>query len=310
MPNAHRSISGIRSCEQKVLLQPDENYLFYIKAANEAGTSEQSEAALISTKGDKPHAWICTFFTRRPFEFPHEATFIPFQGQSSSCSKTRLTLLWSCQWIRPPCTTVTTRLRAPDLQTESELQSSPASFLSPVIFKSDCVSRCPSILGEPLLPRGRYYWETIVSRSTAYRLGVAYSTASRSSPLGENSLSWCLQCVPTMSGCVFIQFQTFLPFPPAFWTRFIFLCCFSLSQLQVSVAAHHYSVQFVCDRDARASGHSSRLPARPPVFLQRPKWSAVRHFLPAIYSAMSPCPGPGHAGKPGGQHSPEDARFH
>lgn len=186
------------------------------------------------------------------------------------------------------------------------------TFLSPAIFKSDSVSRCPSILGELLLPRGRYYWETIVSRSTAYRLGVAYSTASRSSPLGENRLSWCLQCVPTMSGCVFIHFQTFLYSPQSFWTHFIFLysLSLSLSQLQVPVAAHQYSVQFVCDWDTWASGHSSRLPARLPVFLQRSKWSAVRHFLPAIYSAMSPCPGPGDAGQPGGQHGPEDARLY
>lgn len=68
--------------------------------------------------------------------------------------------------------------------------------------------RCPSILGELLLPPGRYYWETTVSRGTAYRLGVVTNRASRSSPLGENSLSWCLQCVPTVSGCVFIQFHT------------------------------------------------------------------------------------------------------
>lgn len=46
-----RSISGIEGCEQKVVLQPNENYLFYIKAVNEAGASEQSEAALVSTKG-------------------------------------------------------------------------------------------------------------------------------------------------------------------------------------------------------------------------------------------------------------------
>ncbi|XP_041092517.1 cardiomyopathy-associated protein 5-like isoform X2 [Polyodon spathula] len=50
-----RSISGIRNCEQKVLLQPSENYLFYIKAVNFAGASEQSEAALISTKGTRFH---------------------------------------------------------------------------------------------------------------------------------------------------------------------------------------------------------------------------------------------------------------
>ncbi|MEQ2161626.1 hypothetical protein GOODEAATRI_011349 [Goodea atripinnis] len=48
-----RSISGIKACEQKVVLQPNENYLFYIKAVNEAGASEQSEAALISTKGTR-----------------------------------------------------------------------------------------------------------------------------------------------------------------------------------------------------------------------------------------------------------------
>ena len=36
-------------------LQPDENQLFYIKAVNEAGASEQSEAALISTR-DETHA--------------------------------------------------------------------------------------------------------------------------------------------------------------------------------------------------------------------------------------------------------------
>ena len=51
--NTFRSISGIKSCEHRVLLQPNENYLFYIKAVNEAGASEQSEAALISTKGKK-----------------------------------------------------------------------------------------------------------------------------------------------------------------------------------------------------------------------------------------------------------------
>uniref|UniRef100_W5MFT4 Cardiomyopathy associated 5 n=1 Tax=Lepisosteus oculatus TaxID=7918 RepID=W5MFT4_LEPOC len=48
-----RSISGIRNCEHKVLLHPNENYLFYIKAVNSAGASEQSEAALISTKGTR-----------------------------------------------------------------------------------------------------------------------------------------------------------------------------------------------------------------------------------------------------------------
>lgn len=225
---------------------------------------------------------------------------------------------------------------------------------------SESVCRCPSILGELLLPPGRYYWETIVSRSTAYRLGVLTSTGSRSSPLGENSLSWCLQCVPTISGCVFIQFHAThqqlglnkgcqnpgleghnptgfsdLPGKHLFPTcrgesrfclgrqktrldcgprelgsKFIFLYCFSsFPQLQVSVAARQHSVQPLCDRDARASGYSSRFPARSPVLLQRPKWSAVRCFQPAICSAMPPCPGPGDAGQPGGQHGPGDARL-
>lgn len=61
-------------------------------------------------------------------------------------------------------------------------------------------SRCPSILGELLPAQGRYYWETVVSGCAAYRLGVAHDAADRSSPLGENHLSWCLQCVPTPSG--------------------------------------------------------------------------------------------------------------
>ncbi|KAI1900310.1 hypothetical protein AGOR_G00048660 [Albula goreensis] len=50
-----RSIAGIQKCEQKVLLNPNENYLFYIKAGNSSGASEQSEAALISTRGTRFH---------------------------------------------------------------------------------------------------------------------------------------------------------------------------------------------------------------------------------------------------------------
>lgn len=83
----------------------------------------------------------------------------------------------------------------------------------------------------------------------------------------------------------------------------------SFLQLQVSAAARQRPVQPLCDRDAGAGGNSSRLPARPPVLLQRPKRSAVRRFLPAICSAMPPCPGPGDAGQPGGQHGPGDARL-
>nr|XP_014344878.1 PREDICTED: cardiomyopathy-associated protein 5 isoform X2 [Latimeria chalumnae] len=50
-----RSISGIKSAEQKVNLQPNENYFFYVRAVNTYGSSEQSEAALISTKGTRFH---------------------------------------------------------------------------------------------------------------------------------------------------------------------------------------------------------------------------------------------------------------
>ncbi|XP_043095985.1 cardiomyopathy-associated protein 5 [Puntigrus tetrazona] len=50
-----RSISGIKGYDQRVLLQPNENYLFYIKSVNAGGASEQSEAALISTRGTRLH---------------------------------------------------------------------------------------------------------------------------------------------------------------------------------------------------------------------------------------------------------------
>ncbi|KAM9360652.1 cardiomyopathy-associated protein 5 [Symphorus nematophorus] len=145
-----RSISGIKSCEQKVLLQPNENYLFYIKAVNEAGASEQSEAALISTKGTRFHLL-----------------------KASAHPALELSV---------------------DQTTVHYCQDAPENTLS-----TD--KQCPSILGELLMMNGHYYWETNVSGSTAYRLGVAYSTANRNTPLGENSLSWCLQCIPTPSGC-------------------------------------------------------------------------------------------------------------
>uniref|UniRef100_A0A3B4UTF3 Cardiomyopathy associated 5 n=1 Tax=Seriola dumerili TaxID=41447 RepID=A0A3B4UTF3_SERDU len=152
-----RSISGINSCEQRVLLQPNENYLFYIKAVNEAGASEQSEAALISTKGTRFHLLSAS---------AHPALEL---------SVDRTTLHYS----------------------QDTYENTPLTDKHTV-----CVfSRCPSILGELLPLRGHYYWETIVSGSTAYRLGVAHSTANRGGSLGENSLSWCLQCVPTPTGC-------------------------------------------------------------------------------------------------------------
>ncbi|XP_063151639.1 cardiomyopathy-associated protein 5 [Candoia aspera] len=48
-----RSLAGIRQPETKVRLEPNVNYFFYVRAVNTFGTSEQSEAALISTKGTR-----------------------------------------------------------------------------------------------------------------------------------------------------------------------------------------------------------------------------------------------------------------
>ncbi|XP_023145652.2 cardiomyopathy-associated protein 5 [Amphiprion ocellaris] len=145
-----RSISSITVCEQKVLLQPNENYLFYIKAVNEAGASEQSEAALISTKGTRFH--LLKASAHPALELSENRTTVHYTQEAHKTT-----------------------------------------------ISSD--KQCPSILGELLPAQGLYYWETIVSGSAAYRLGVSYSTANTNSPLGENNQSWSLQCIPTPSGC-------------------------------------------------------------------------------------------------------------
>uniref|UniRef100_UPI003AAFAFCC cardiomyopathy-associated protein 5 n=1 Tax=Centroberyx gerrardi TaxID=166262 RepID=UPI003AAFAFCC len=145
-----RSISGIVGGEQKVLLQPNENYLFYIKAVNEAGASEQSEAALISTKGSRFH--LLKASAHPSLELSEDQTTLHYAQDTHDDT--------------PPTD-----------------------------------NQCPSILGELLPARGHYYWETIVTEGSAYRLGVAYGTVNRNSPLGENSRSWCLHCIPTPSSC-------------------------------------------------------------------------------------------------------------
>ncbi|NP_076310.2 cardiomyopathy-associated protein 5 [Mus musculus] len=48
-----RSFSGIKGLQLKVNLPPNDNYFFYVRATNASGTSEQSEAALISTRGTR-----------------------------------------------------------------------------------------------------------------------------------------------------------------------------------------------------------------------------------------------------------------
>ncbi|XP_037536034.1 cardiomyopathy-associated protein 5 [Nematolebias whitei] len=144
-----RSISGIKVCEQRVLLQPNENYLFYLKAVNAAGVSEQSEAALVSTRGTRFH--LLKASAHPALKLSDDQTTLHF---SQDAHKT----------------------------TGKE---------------------CPSILGELLPPQGLHYWETVVSGCPAYRLGVTCTAANRSSSLGENGTSWCLQCTPTPSGCRF-----------------------------------------------------------------------------------------------------------
>ncbi|XP_061134105.1 cardiomyopathy-associated protein 5 [Syngnathus typhle] len=145
-----RSIAGIKNCEHKVLLQPNENYLFYIKAVNEAGASEQSEAALISTKGT---------------------------------------------WFHLLKASAHSALELSEDQTTVYLSQDAHEHISSTENQS------PSILGELLPAKGHHYWETTVSGCAAYRLGVAYSSARRKWLLGENKLSWCLQCIPSPCGC-------------------------------------------------------------------------------------------------------------
>ncbi|XP_016093805.1 cardiomyopathy-associated protein 5-like [Sinocyclocheilus grahami] len=74
-----RSISGIKGYEQRVLLQPNENYLLYIKSVNAGGASEQSEAALISTRGtrfhflsEKANSLLKVSEDRNSVEYPHD----------------------------------------------------------------------------------------------------------------------------------------------------------------------------------------------------------------------------------------------
>lgn len=154
-------------------------------------------------------------------------------------------------------------------------------------------------------PQGCHYWEAVVSGSTAYRLGVACSTADRNSPVGENNLSWCLQCVPAPSGYVWKNElhlrSTGIP---------VNVCPLLSLQLQVPATAQKHSLQRVCDGGARAGGNSPRLPVRSSRFLQCPKRSAVGLFQPEFHGAVPPGPGPGDGGQPGNQHGAGGARVY
>lgn len=66
LPFVFRSFSGIKGLQLKVNLQPNDNYFFYVRAINAFGTSEQSEAALISTRGtfhlvQSWYVWVFAF---------------------------------------------------------------------------------------------------------------------------------------------------------------------------------------------------------------------------------------------------------
>ncbi|KAJ7993885.1 hypothetical protein DPEC_G00259330 [Dallia pectoralis] len=147
-----RCISGIQGRQQKVLLHPNENYLFYIKAVNKAGASEQSEAALISTRGTRFQ--LLTRSVHPVLKLSEDQTTIHYP-----------------------------------LDTYKQIDEEAKRYLS--------------VLGELLPMKGHHYWETNVTGSPAYRVGVVYGTANGDSPLVENSMSWCLHCVPTPSSCRF-----------------------------------------------------------------------------------------------------------
>uniref|UniRef100_A0A8C6RMA0 Cardiomyopathy associated 5 n=1 Tax=Nannospalax galili TaxID=1026970 RepID=A0A8C6RMA0_NANGA len=66
-----RSFSGIKGLQLKVNLQPHDNYFFYVRAINAFGTSEQSEAALISTRGTSS---LCRARNAQAFAFLPSAT--------------------------------------------------------------------------------------------------------------------------------------------------------------------------------------------------------------------------------------------
>ncbi|GAB1298436.1 Cardiomyopathy-associated protein 5 [Apodemus speciosus] len=135
-----RSFSGIKGLQLKVNLPPNDNYFFYVRATNTSGTSEQSEAALISTRGTR-------FLLLR--ETAHPALQISSDGMNgtviSFSERRRLTEI-------------------------------------------------PSVLGEELPACGQHYWETTVTESPAYRLGICSSSAVRAGVLGQGETSWYMHC--------------------------------------------------------------------------------------------------------------------
>ncbi|XP_078413645.1 cardiomyopathy-associated protein 5-like [Cetorhinus maximus] len=62
-----------------------------------------------------------------------------------------------------------------------------------------CLTDCSAVLGEPLPARGRHYWEAVVDRCEAYRIGVANPITTTDS-LGRNRKSWCMRYYATPKG--------------------------------------------------------------------------------------------------------------
>lgn len=151
---------------------------------------------------------LCSQVYNHPTEFLlpclcfYTLCYFCLEGRGSTCWRHQLILLSSSQRTRPLCTIPRMHTKPPRSQTHSKCnpRTHPVDLIRKTLLKIIVSKRCPSILGELLPARGIYYWETSVSQSTAYRLGVAYSTANRNSSVGENSLSWCLQCTPSPSG--------------------------------------------------------------------------------------------------------------
>lgn len=50
------------------------------------------------------------------------------------------------------------------------------------------------MLGEELPACGQHYWETTVTDSPAYRLGICSSSAVRAGALGQGETSWYMHC--------------------------------------------------------------------------------------------------------------------
>ncbi|NWQ74253.1 CMYA5 protein, partial [Columbina picui] len=80
-----RSFAGIKRPELKVSLEPNVNYFFYLRAVSPFGTSEQSEAALISTKGtrfrlltDTAHPALQISCNATVIHLPEKAKFTEF----------------------------------------------------------------------------------------------------------------------------------------------------------------------------------------------------------------------------------------